>query len=349
MIEYAESKVQAQAAARNAVQSMEKFGVIPNPNSFAVWYIHHSNRLPDLSREIERLIKLGSDFGPAIIQALHDKYVTQANESKTLAAAGMRIENTLEQLLKMFQIANRGTESYGATLAGLSDQVEGANGESLHEIMASVVSETQKMLRVNRKLGTELTQSSQQIARLREDLEQVRTEASTDGLTGVANRKVFDNVMGQAARHAADTGSHLSLLMMDIDLFKQFNDNHGHQMGDQVLKLVARTIQSCVRPEDTVARYGGEEFAAILPSASRREAADVAERIRTTVASKRITNRRSGMELGRITLSIGISEYAIGESVGEMVQRADQALYLAKRMGPNQVMTQSELEKSGLL
>lgn len=346
MIEYAETRVQAQAAAQKAMDSMGEFGIPPTPHNFAVWYIHHTQRLPDLSREIDRLLELGSNFGPDVIQALHDKYVTQADETKTLAAAGMRIENTLEQLMKMFAVANKGTENYGATLADFSSQIADANGESLHEIMASVVSETQRMLRLNRKMGAELTQSSQEINKLREDLDKVRSEARTDGLTGIANRKVFDGVMRDAAREANERSQHLSLLMLDIDFFKRFNDTYGHQMGDQVLKLVARTIQTCVRPEDTVARYGGEEFAAILPRTPMRDAQSVAERIRATVAGKRITNRRSGTELGRITLSIGVAEYAIGETMTEVVQRADKALYMAKRLGRNQVVSQTELDLS---
>jgi len=343
-MEYAETMSQAQAAAQKAMESMVRYGVVPTPNNFSVWYIHHSQRLPDLSREIERLMMLGSDFNPDVIQLLHDKYVTQADETKTLAAAGMRIENTLEQLVKMFCVANRGTETYGATLQGLTDQVESATGESLHEIMASVVTETQKMLRMNRKMGAELTQSSQEINKLRHDLDRVRTEARTDGLTGIANRKVFDASLRDAAQEAAQKKRTLSLLMLDIDLFKRFNDTHGHQMGDQILKLVARTIQTCVRPDDTVARYGGEEFAAILPNTPLREAVSAAERIRTSVANKKITNRRSGSELGRITLSIGVAEYTPGESVGDIVQRADRALYMAKRLGRNQVVSQAELD-----
>ncbi|MBB4287385.1 GGDEF domain-containing protein [Roseospira goensis] len=348
MMEYAETTVQAQAAAAKALESMGQFGIAPNPHNFAVWYMHHTQRLPDLSREIERLLSLGSAFGPEVVQALHDKYLTQADETKTLAAAGLRIENTLEQLVKMFSVANKGTETYGATLSDFSERMQEGDGEALHQVVASVLTETHKMLRLNRKLGAELTQSSQEISKLREDLDRVRSEARTDGLTGIANRKVFDSSMRDATVEAAERSQHLSLLMLDIDLFKRFNDTHGHQMGDQVLKLVARTIQTCVRPEDTVARYGGEEFAAILPRTPLRDALTVAERIRTTVANKRITNRRSGQELGRITLSIGAAEYALGESVSEMVQRADKALYTAKRLGRNQVVSQYELDGSML-
>lgn len=344
MIEYAETKAEAVSAAQQAMESMNRLGIAPNPNNFAVWYIHHSQRLPDLSREINRLLDLGASFGPEINQTLHDRFVGQGDESRTLASAGERIEHTLDQLLRMIGAASKGTESYGATLADLSGRAVGADGPSVQDIIGALISETQKMLRVNRKMGMELGRSAQEIRRLHGDLDKVRREARTDGLTGIANRKMFDRALREAMDEARDHSAHLCLLMLDIDLFKKFNDTHGHQMGDQVLKLVARTIESCVRPDDTVARYGGEEFAAILPGVPLRGAMEVAERIRMTVAGKRITNRRSGTELGRITLSIGVSEFALGESMTMLIQRADKALYLAKRSGRNRVVSQSELD-----
>ncbi|MQX36661.1 GGDEF domain-containing protein [Roseospira navarrensis] len=344
MIEYSETMSEAQETARKAMDSMRQYGVVPSPQNFLVWYLHHSQRMPDLSREIDRLIALGSDFNQVLVQTLHDRFISQTEERKALAAAGTHIENTLEQLIAMFNRANKGTEHYGQTLKGLSDKVEGATGETLHGIVATVVAETQKMIRLNQKMGTELSQSSEEISKLRQDLDRVRSEARTDGLTGISNRKVFDTVLREATEAAVRNSQHLCLMMLDIDLFKRFNDTHGHQMGDQILKLVARTLQNCVRSEDTVSRYGGEEFAAILPATPLQEAVAVAERIRMTVANKRITNRRSGKELGRITLSIGVAEYAIGESVNDLVQRADRALYMGKRLGRNQVVSQAELD-----
>jgi len=343
MMDFIETMGQAQVAARRAMESMAEYGIIPSPNNFHVWYIHHSQRLPDLSRDVERLAKLGSNFNPTVIQSLHDKYLGGAEEAKALAAAGMRIEKTLEQLVKMLSVANRGTEIYGAALQDLNDQFDEGSDELLHNVMASMLVETQKMLRLNRKMGTELTESSMEITKLRADLDRVRSEARTDGLTGISNRKVFDTVLCECAVEAEREDAPLSLMMLDVDLFKRFNDTHGHQMGDQVLKLVARTIMNCARSEDTVSRYGGEEFAVVLPRTALHDAVEVGERIRKTVANKRITNRRSGDELGRITLSTGVAQYVEGESLSDFVQRADRALYMAKRLGRNQVVSQNEL------
>jgi len=343
MVDFVETMGQAQVAARRAMESMSEHGIIPSPTNFRVWYIHHSHRVPDLSRDIERLVRLESNFSPTVLQSLHDKYLGGAEEVKALAAAGVRIEATLEQLVKMLSVANRGTEVYGAALQDLNDQFDQTSGEMFHDVMASMLVETQKMLRLNRKMGSELSEASLEITKLRADLDSVRSEARTDGLTGISNRKVFDTVLCECAVEAEQEDTPLSLMMLDVDLFKRFNDTHGHQMGDQVLKLVARTITNCARSEDTVSRYGGEEFAVVLPRTSLHDAVDVGERIRRTVANKRITNRRSGNELGRITLSTGVAQYVHGESLSDFVQRADRALYMAKRLGRNQVVSQNEL------
>ena len=132
--------------------------------------------------------------------------------------------------------------------------------------------------------------------------------------------------------------------MVDIDFFKKFNDNYGHQLGDQVLKLVAKTLTTSVREGDLPARYGGEEFSVVLPNADLEVAREIAERIRKRVGVKKIVKRSTGEDLGNITMSLGIARYDIGESMQELIKRADEALYAAKRTGRNRVLTEVDLK-----
>jgi len=120
-------------------------------------------------------------------------------------------------------------------------------------------------------------------------------------------------------------------------------------MGDQVLKLVARTLVDSVKGQDTAARYGGEEFVVVFPKTTLAHALSAAENIRVNVASKQVTNKRTGQSLGQITLSIGVAEYVLGEPLSSFIQRADEALYLAKRSGRNRVMSQTDLERGALV
>ena len=135
----------------------------------------------------------------------------------------------------------------------------------------------------------------------------------------------------------------LALIMIDIDHFKKFNDNYGHQIGDQVLKLVGRTLTDCVRGQDVAARFGGEEFAIILPNTNLDGAYVVAENIRNNVAAKKITRRSTGDSLGQITLSLGIAMFRRGEEPEQFLRRADEGLYLAKGAGRNRTMSAEKL------
>jgi diguanylate cyclase len=175
------------------------------------------------------------------------------------------------------------------------------------------------------------------MAELQRDLESVRKEAMTDGLTGLSNRKAFDAAIQRIANECNENSTIFSLLMVDIDYFKNFNDNFGHQIGDQVLRLVARTLTDGVKGRDVSARYGGEEFAIILPETPLDAGVHVGNALRKAVATKDVINRNTGEKLGRITMSVGVAEYKSGENITDLIERADAALYTAKHNGRNQV------------
>jgi diguanylate cyclase len=140
-----------------------------------------------------------------------------------------------------------------------------------------------------------------------------------------------------------ERGEPLSVLLIDIDHFKKFNDNFGHGVGDQVLRLMAKVLREKLRERDLPARYGGEELIAVLPSADGATCAAVAERIRHAIAECSITRRSTDEVLPQMTISIGVAQFQPGESMGELIERCDRALYLAKKTGRNRVVTEAEL------
>ncbi len=164
--------------------------------------------------------------------------------------------------------------------------------------------------------------------------------SSLDGLTGIPNRRQFDDTLLREWRRSSRQRRPLSILLCDVDFFKQFNDGYGHQVGDECLKAVARTVQSVLRrPADLAARYGGEEFAVILPDTELTGAVQVAEAVRSSVEGLRITHRFSRGS-GVVTVSVGVASTtpAPGEtdSAG-LLKRADDALYQAKQAGRNRI------------
>ncbi len=160
---------------------------------------------------------------------------------------------------------------------------------------------------------------------------ELEARATTDGLTGLKNHRAFQERLAEEVRRAARYGTPLSLILLDVDCFKQYNDSHGHPAGDTVLKTVARVVQASARDTDLAARYGGEEFVLVLPQTSLDGAAAFAERLRATLADYPWPRRA-------VTASFGVATLRLGEETGSsLLARADEALYQSKTLGRNRV------------
>jgi diguanylate cyclase len=216
--------------------------------------------------------------------------------------------------------------------------------EGLRTIVESLVHTAKEMELSNIKLEESLTASKREILDLHTHLEAVRSESLTDPLTQLSNRKFFDSTLAAAIDDARAKNEALSLMLTDIDHFKNFNDSFGHLTGDQVLRLVAMALKQNVKGQDTTARYGGEEFAVILPNTVLRSAITVADHIRRAVMTKELMKRSTGEHLGRVTISIGVATLHSTDTPQSLIERADGYLYAAKRHGRNRVMSETDPE-----
>lgn len=347
-MEFSDSLEQAEEYSGAALARMEQLGVPKTPSNFMVWYCYVSEKFPDLKRTIDVLISNEREFNARVNDELHAKFFSFQKESDRLNTAAKKFETMMAQLATQMGQSTEGAERYGEALESFSGGLAKGSDGDVKKMVSNILSETRQMKEVNDQLETELSASSQEIRQLKADLINMRKEAMTDALTGIANRKLFDATIRDEAGLAMEGGTDLCLLMSDIDFFKKFNDTHGHQMGDQVLKLVARTMTECVKGQDTAARYGGEEFGIILPKTKLDEAIKVGNQLRERLASKKMVNRKNGTDLGTITLSLGASKYRYGEPLSQWIQRADEALYLAKHSGRNQVKSEVDLDEGAL-
>lgn len=329
-------------AARAAIDMLGEHRIPPTPPRFMVAYTHIVDHLANLSQAINRLVARDR-LTPDAMDELYRQFFGHAVDEADLKNASLRFARTVGQVSECIGTAKDKALAFGQVLDDFRDQAE-TSGTLVPPGLDRVISESLAMAEANRQLSEKLSQSAHEITALNEHLDRLEREALLDSLTGIPNRKAFDAALRKALSEAVRVGSPLSLLMIDIDLFKNFNDLHGHVLGDQVLKLVARTMSECLRIDDIPARYGGEEFSVILPGLALTEASGVAEAIRRTVAAKKIVNRRTGVSLGTITLSVGIAQHRPGESGSDIVHRADEALYMAKQLGRNRVMTETALQ-----
>jgi diguanylate cyclase len=340
---FPESFDQAITHGDSAMKRMRDIELPPTPNNYAIWYVYHSGTSPDLKRDIDQVLAKNQPITRELANELYDRYFGLVSESETIRETGHSLERAIERLMGFVKEAGDGNAEYGEALENFSGQLhEGSSAAEMRTVVGAILAETKKMSERNDKLQTELVASTREVSELRETINNARREALTDSLTGLANRKAFDEAIRALSIEAERDTTTLALLMLDIDHFKNFNDTYGHQLGDQVLRLVGRTFTECIKGRDMAARYGGEEFAILLPQTQLKDAVKLADNIRETVAKKRIVNRQTGQSLGQITLSVGVAVYRHGEPSVDLIQRADEALYSAKRGGRNRVVYEDQ-------
>ncbi len=336
---YPEKTDEAQGYALSALRRLKELGLAANPRNYAIWYEYFAGKNADLRKSVDSLPSTGIPPDDTVCNDLFQRYILSGATADADGGWSGRIEAVAQQIFDALSATGSGAAEYGEALQTFSGGLAGAqNIDQIKGMVADIIAETGAMDERTKALHQRVSESANEIRELREALEDSRRDALTDGLTGVANRKSFDQSLFAAVAEARENGTALSLILADIDHFKRFNDTHGHQLGDQVLRLVGRTLHASVRGLDTAARYGGEEFAIILPETTSGGATAVAENLRRSIASKKLVPKGSDKSLGNITMSFGVTSYHPGEDPGELVGRADHALYTAKKLGRNRVI-----------
>ena len=337
-MQYQHDHKQAQEFANNAFERIRKEGLSAMPDIYELWYVYFSGQSPEITRAIDILVANKQKITEERCRELYSRFLSDAKNEELVRRAGDEINSTIRSVTGVVRDVKAATAEYSDSLEGVTSKISTAStAQELQKVLSDVVSDTKNMLERNKSLEIELDKSSHVMEELQRDLENVRREALTDGLTNLSNRKAFDNELRRISEETQVTGGTFALLMLDIDYFKSFNDNYGHQVGDQVLRLVARTLTDGVKGRDVAARYGGEEFAIILPDTELQAAVIVGNALRKAVATKDVINRNTGDKLGRITMSVGCAEFSAGENLQDLIERADAALYTAKHNGRNQV------------
>jgi diguanylate cyclase len=244
---------------------------------------------------------------------------------------------------RFLTVAIADNRSQMRAMGDIADQ--GEVGVDPKLLVENLLNELAKAVSRSSKLEARFVESTRELDTIRDSLNKSEERAKTDALTGLPNRHALDEFFRSVQIAAMEQGQPLSVLLIDIDHFKTFNDNFGHGVGDQVLRLMANVLRERVREYDLPARYGGEELIAVLPGADLATCEAVAERIRRLISECQITRRSTGEILPSITVSIGVAQFQLGESMADLIERCDRALYLAKRTGRNRVVTEDQLDQ----
>lgn len=324
--------------AQQALSFMEQHAVTPTPENYAVWYHYVQAQNQELVHEVNHVISNKLKFTNDVCGYLYNKFVVVNRNQKVLDDAALGAQKILLEVLRVVNDFSGETEHYNKDVDQYLDRIShDFDDENVKDIFRELVTATATLKRSGETIQKKLVESKEEINSLRQNLQQVTIEAQRDFLTGVFNRKTFEKVFDELVMHAKETNKDMCLLMIDIDYFKRFNDKFGHLLGDEVLKIVARTLTDVLKGRDIVARFGGEEFVVILPDTPIEGAMKVAEMIRATIAGKELKRKDTGDNYGSITVSMGVARFRQNDTLPTLVKRADDALYQSKHLGRNRV------------
>jgi diguanylate cyclase len=344
----------ATTVADRAIRSMSQQSVPVTPGNFSVWFDYAMGTSPALRKTIDVLIGNKRKFDASINRELYATFVKPQSGADAAGDFPEQLQGVISSAREFLATAisdNRTQiEALGQVASQVASQVTSqvnsqvqVNGDP-RPIIEQLVAELARATSRAAALETNFLASTQELDRIRDSLRAAEERSNTDALTGLANRRSMDEFFRSAQIVAMEGDEPLSILMIDIDHFKKFNDTYGHQVGDQVLRLVAKVLQDNVGQGGLAARYGGEELIAVLPGYDLGACVEVAERIRLRISEARLTRRATGQAISSVTVSIGVAQFRLAESAETMIERCDLGLYQAKRSGRNRTVTENDIE-----
>lgn len=260
----------------------------------------------------------------------------RVREETLLSTLMSRLEESIDEFSRNTLSARDAASDYNVALKQHVDDLEKVGKAGV--VISELATLTKAMMERTRAIEYELDRSEKRARSLQKNLEEARRLADHDHLTGLPNRRSFEQLLDREFKEARDAGQPLSVAFCDIDLFKRINDTHGHAAGDRVLKVVAETLARISDDKCHVARHGGEEFAVLFRNLTSREAFDRLDAAREDLADRRLVNRATDVPFGRVSFSAGIADLFAFKTKSAALKAADEALYRAKNEGRNRIV-----------
>jgi diguanylate cyclase len=322
--------------AARAVSLMSRLKIAQTPANYSIWFNYCQGTSPGLKRAIDTLFENESNFDASTSAALISNFGNGETAVAVSSDVSKRLGSLMQDAQGFLQIAI--ADNRKQLLAMGEAASEAGAGADPGELIDGLVAELSKSVSRASKLEKSFVEATRELSEIRVSLDHAEKRAKTDVLTGLPNRLAFEDFFCDAQMAAVESRRPLSVLLIDVDHFKRFNDEFGHGVGDQVLRLIAKVLQERVRNQDLPARYGGEELIAVLPDADLKTCAAVGESIRKSISECTITRRSNGEVLPGVTVSIGVAQLQPRESMTDLIERCDRALYKAKDAGRDRVV-----------
>lgn len=336
----------AVALLKKTLPEMNKRSIATSPENYAVWYEYVNGQNTELVNEIKLLDLNKSDFSNEVHRELYNRHIASAHES-AVNQLSEGVKDVINNFLSKVSTEGQGLSQYAQVLTEFSSCVANVSDiEDIKSLITHLVEETHKRESATQTMHATLTSMAAEMKKLRAEVARLNAESTTDTLTKVNNRRAFDIDADNYLSAAETNGTHLCLLILDIDHFKQFNDKFGEVIGDKVLRFVATLFRKNLKDKDFIARFDEDEFAILLPEASYKDALGVAESTRDRLAKQTLSDSAAKMQLGTITVSIGVAQFVQGDYIGELLGRASACMHEAKRQGRNRVLGDQEFNQT---
>jgi len=315
---------------------MVQHDIVPNPLNYTLWYTYFSDSFPALNAALDDTVKrygtCPADISETLFLEHISKHTDSVNDNNEIQQALVHLVGDLSN-----QIADTVSQTHMYSDALKEDLMAiGTSGldDDLAEKLNQLSANANGICNANDAFQSQLASAQSEIDSLKQALQKSELQATTDALTGLSNRRVFETIYDEFSKEQQP----LAIVMIDIDKFKVFNDTHGHVMGDQILQFVGKLLKKECPDNVTPVRFGGEEFALLCPQLPLNEVTSIAENIRRKLEKVSFSNKRTGKKIEPVTASFGIAiKQASDELLESLVERADKALYQAKSSGRNQV------------
>ncbi len=325
--------------ARRVLLTMGKWRIPATPENYQLWYEYVLAENEDLVKDVEKHASTGAGFTVGVCKELVDKHLdfgSQDGEGSDNEEAKRATQQIIQSVLKEVLLTGDAASEYGDSLTEFSQAITATSSATdLQARVLDLMANTARMSEQSKQFQERLEEAKQQTEELRQRLATVEAEAMTDGLTGLPNRRSLEVRLQELINNPNNGGTTSCIGMVDADHFKSFNDTYGHSVGDQVLKMLAASFNEILTEPCFAARYGGEEFTIVFPNTHPADARATADALRESVAGKQLKKSKTGEALRQVTVSIGLTAVAASDTIESALERADEALYLAKSNGRN--------------
>ena len=330
-------------AARLAARAMDhahRHRSPPRPRAYEVWYTYVAGEDQALSARVDSELIKADVIDLDTIEQIYEEHFLHKRLSKGMTRIGDELDAGLRDTIAVVRDSLGSTQRFLASLKQAQSQISKVSrNHDARRVVMELLDLGQTHAAQTEVVNAELTKARTQVLELQRELHRLRDSAYLDHLTQIPNRRHMDEVLEREITLANANGQPLSFALGDLDHFKGLNDSYGHAVGDAVLRHFAGLIKNNIKGQDTPARYGGEEFAIIFPKTSVFGAGHVTDKIRELLNGTDIILSRDRSSMGRVSVSFGVTQLLPGDSMAELIRRADGLLYRAKALGRNRVET----------